>query len=145
MIPALEKLGGQDGLVQKLKSHMTDGIAPSEVKEREETFGKNYVEPEPPDTLLELAWEALQDPCLIFLCFAACVSFIVGIIFDEGMEWLEGMAILAAVFVVVAVTAGNNYQKEQQFRALRYAHYASRFLLPCDRSLLPYSQVSFAM
>ncbi len=36
-----------------------------------------------------MAWDALQDPCLIFLCFAALVSFIVGIIFDEGMEWLE--------------------------------------------------------
>ena len=116
--PALEKLGGSEGIVKKLKSHLTDGIAPAEVKQREEAFGRNYVEPDPPDTLLELAWEALQDPCLIFLCFAACVSFLVGIIFDEGMEWLEGMAILGAVFVVVAVTAVNNWKKEQQFRAL---------------------------
>jgi len=116
--PALEKLGGAEGIVKKLKSHMIDGIDPSAVPKHEEAFGKNYVEPDPADTLLELAWEALQDPCLIFLCFAACVSFIVGIVFDEGMEWLEGMAILGAVFVVVAVTATSNYQKEQQFRAL---------------------------
>jgi hypothetical protein len=34
------------------------------------------------------------------------------------MEWLEGMAILSAVFVVVAVTSVNNYEKEKQFRAL---------------------------
>jgi len=60
VVPALEKLGGEDGLVKALNSHMTNGIAPSEVPQREEVFGKNYVEPDPPDTLLELAWEALQ-------------------------------------------------------------------------------------
>ena len=118
VLPALDRLGGAEGLVQKLKSHFSAGIAPAEVAQRELVFGKNYVEPDPPDTLLELAWEALQDPCLIFLCFAASVSFIVGIVFDEGMEWIEGMAILAAVFVVVAVTSINNYKKDQQFRAL---------------------------
>eukprot|EP00961_Rhodomonas_salina_P218835 2958125-Rhodomonas_salina.1 len=42
-----------------------------------------------------MAWEALQDPCLIFLCFAAMVSFVVGIIFDEGMEWLEVTSLLS--------------------------------------------------
>jgi Ca2+ transporting ATPase len=31
---------------------------------------------------------------------------------------LQGLAILSAVVVVVAVTAINDYQKEQQFRAL---------------------------
>ena len=39
---------------------MTDGIAPSEVKNRQEIFGKNKVEPDPPDTIWELAWDALQ-------------------------------------------------------------------------------------
>ena len=39
---------------------MTDGIAPSEVKDRQEIFGKNKVEPDPPDTIWELAWDALQ-------------------------------------------------------------------------------------
>eukprot|EP00285_Hemiselmis_virescens_P009234 CAMPEP_0173407858 /NCGR_PEP_ID=MMETSP1356-20130122/68224_1 /TAXON_ID=77927 ORGANISM="Hemiselmis virescens, Strain PCC157" /NCGR_SAMPLE_ID=MMETSP1356 /ASSEMBLY_ACC=CAM_ASM_000847 /LENGTH=470 /DNA_ID=CAMNT_0014369085 /DNA_START=69 /DNA_END=1478 /DNA_ORIENTATION=+ len=37
------------------------------------------------------------------------------------MEWVEGLAILSAVFVVVTVTAVNDYQKEQQFRALNKA------------------------
>ncbi|KAJ1486890.1 hypothetical protein T484DRAFT_1788313, partial [Baffinella frigidus] len=39
---------------------------------------------------------AAMDPCLIFLCFAAMVSFLVGIMFDQGLEWLEGVAILCA-------------------------------------------------
>jgi len=66
-----------------------------------------------------MAWQALQDPCLIFLCFAACVSFLVGLAGPPGsLEWLEGVAILCAVGVVVTVSAVNDYQKEQQFRAL---------------------------
>ena len=63
VLPALDRLGGAEGLVQKLKSHISEGIAPAGVPERELVFGKNYVEPDPPDTLLELAWEAAaEDP-----------------------------------------------------------------------------------
>ena len=47
------------------------------------------------------------------------VSFIVGVL-TEGIEtgWIEGFAIFIAVFIIVAVTAVNNYLKEKQFRKL---------------------------
>jgi P-type E1-E2 ATPase len=32
--------------------------------------------------------------------------------------WLDGVAILIAVVLIVSVTAGNNYMKDQQFRRL---------------------------
>ncbi|EKX52947.1 hypothetical protein GUITHDRAFT_161121 [Guillardia theta CCMP2712] len=118
VLPALEELGGHEGIVKKLRTDSVNGISSSEVDTRKSFFGSNYVEPDPPDSIFQIAWEALQDPCLIFLCFAACVSFFVGIVFNEGMEWLEGLAILSAVFVVVTVSAVNDYKKEQQFRAL---------------------------
>jgi len=118
VLPGLEKLGGQDGLISSLKTNTAQGIRDSEVETRRSVFGSNYVEPEPPTSIWELAWDALQDPCLIFLCFAALVSFFVGVIFNEGMEWLEGIAILSAVIVVVTVSAVNDYQKDQQFREL---------------------------
>lgn len=35
-----------------------------------------------------------------------------------GQGWIEGVAILIAVFIVAIVTAGNDYSKELQFRAL---------------------------
>ena len=35
-----------------------------------------------------------------------------------GDSWIEGAAIMAAVAVVVLVTAVNNFQKEAQFREL---------------------------
>ena len=53
------------------------------------------------------------------LCVAAIVSLVVGIL-KEGLEkgWMEGVSIWIAVFLVVAVGAGNNYMKEQQFAKL---------------------------
>ena len=108
------------GIIEKLRTDASAGIHgdEDEVARRKQHFGSNYVEPEPPESILQMAWNALQDPCLIFLCFAACVSFFVGIVFDQGLEWLEGVAILCAVFVVVTVSAVNDYQKEKQFREL---------------------------
>ena len=41
---------------------------------------------------------------------------------EEGSEeagWIEGVAILVAVLVVVFVTAFNDWQKEKQFRGLQ--------------------------
>eukprot|EP00283_Hemiselmis_rufescens_P003929 CAMPEP_0173418082 /NCGR_PEP_ID=MMETSP1357-20121228/310_1 /TAXON_ID=77926 /ORGANISM="Hemiselmis rufescens, Strain PCC563" /LENGTH=1081 /DNA_ID=CAMNT_0014380511 /DNA_START=137 /DNA_END=3382 /DNA_ORIENTATION=- len=119
VLPGLEAFGGPAGLCVKLQTASNTGIPASEVKARREHFGSNYVEPEPPETIWMMAWNALQDPCLIFLCFAALVSFLVGMAGPAGsMEWLEGVAILCAVGVVVTVSAVNDYKKEQQFRAL---------------------------
>lgn len=37
----------------------------------------------------------------------------------ENLEWIEGVAILVAVLVVVFVTAFNDWRKERQFRGLQ--------------------------
>uniref|UniRef100_A0A7S4L6L8 Cation-transporting P-type ATPase N-terminal domain-containing protein n=1 Tax=Guillardia theta TaxID=55529 RepID=A0A7S4L6L8_GUITH len=84
VLPALEELGGHEGIVKKLRTDSVNGISSSEVDTRKSFFGSNYVEPDPPDSIFQIAWEALQDPCLIFLCFAAFVSFFFGILFHQG-------------------------------------------------------------
>lgn len=38
---------------------------------------------------------------------------------ESQANWIEGAAILVAVFVVVFVTAFNDWQKERQFRGLQ--------------------------
>lgn len=50
---------------------------------------------------------------------ASAVSLVIGIL-TEGIEtgWIEGFAIFVAVFIIVSVTAINNYLKEKQFRNL---------------------------
>ena len=41
---------------------------------RKRHFGKNYIEPIPPDSYLKLAFEALTDKTLIILMVAAAIS-----------------------------------------------------------------------
>jgi len=41
------------------------------------------------------------------------------VIFLANLEWIEGVAILVAVLVVVFVTAINDWRKERQFRGLK--------------------------
>lgn len=53
------------------------------------------------------------------LCVAAVVSLVLGIA-TEGLEhgWYEGTSILVAIVIIVTVTSGNNWVKEQQFKKL---------------------------
>jgi hypothetical protein len=59
--------------------------------------------------------EALDDFTLKILLVAACLSIglEVGVASaeDRSTAWIEGFAILIAVFVCAMVTAVNNYQK----------------------------------
>ena len=50
--------------------------------------------------------------CVLFACQAVDDP-------TKGVEWIEGAAILAAVVVIVLVTAINNWSKEKQFRGLQ--------------------------
>eukprot|EP00286_Rhodomonas_abbreviata_P006837 CAMPEP_0181326618 /NCGR_PEP_ID=MMETSP1101-20121128/21609_1 /TAXON_ID=46948 /ORGANISM="Rhodomonas abbreviata, Strain Caron Lab Isolate" /LENGTH=1138 /DNA_ID=CAMNT_0023435113 /DNA_START=148 /DNA_END=3564 /DNA_ORIENTATION=+ len=102
-----------------LDVNMDKGIDESEVEKRQGMYGKNVIPLQEQTSLFELMLEALKDPTLIFLCFAAVVSLIIGVFVEQDpMGWLEGTAILTAVFVVVMVGSVNDYQKESQFRAL---------------------------
>lgn len=56
---------------------------------------------------------------MLVLLGAGVLSLVLALGLDEGSDnWIEGAAIMAAVAVVVLVTAVNNFQKEAQFREL---------------------------
>ena len=59
---------------------------------------------------------------LRILCVAAVVSLVLGVA-TEGWAhgWMEGTSILMAVVIIVTVTSGNNWIKEQQFKKLNKA------------------------
>ncbi|CAI5448419.1 unnamed protein product [Caenorhabditis angaria] len=133
---ALEKInatyGGVEGLCQKLKTDPINGLPtdPAGLQRRQEAFGKNEIPPSPSKSFFRLAWEALQDITLVILLVAALVSL--GLSFYKPPEehasndsseqeagWIEGVAILVAVLVVVMVTALNDWTKEKQFRGLQ--------------------------
>jgi hypothetical protein len=57
---------------------------------------------------------ALGDKTLIVLCISAVVSIILGLAFEDPKTgWIEGTAILMAVFIVATVTSANDYSKVQ--------------------------------
>ena len=69
--------------------------------------------------LWELVVEALGDTTLIMLMVLAAVNIAIGI-YKEGIEhgWVDGVAIYAAVVIIVSIAAGNNWSKEKQFQKL---------------------------
>ena len=90
-----------DGLLAQLASDRDNGISGTDLEKRREAFGVNYIEPPPMTSLLELMWEAVQDPTLILLLIAAFVNLILGYFFhaEHAAEpwWLEGVAISGTV------------------------------------------------
>ncbi|XP_024083389.1 plasma membrane calcium-transporting ATPase 2 isoform X3 [Cimex lectularius] len=133
-VSKIQELGGVQEICKKLYTSPSEGLSGSQtdMAHRRETFGSNTIPPKPPKTFLQLIWEALQDVTLIILQIAAIVSL--GLSFykpadeqdaavpddEEGIHgWIEGLAILISVIVVVIVTAFNDYTKERQFRGLQ--------------------------
>ncbi|XP_045126514.1 plasma membrane calcium-transporting ATPase 4-like [Portunus trituberculatus] len=137
------KFGRVQDVCDGLLSNPTEGISsdPEDLDVRREYYGSNVIEPKPPPSFLRLVFEALKDTTLIILQVAAVLSIVLSFFHaevggkdaDEGQTilpspedekeqappWIEGVAILAAVAVVVLVTAFNDYTKERQFRGLQ--------------------------
>ncbi|ESO12682.1 hypothetical protein HELRODRAFT_63344 [Helobdella robusta] len=120
-----------------------------DLKQRRSQYGRNEIPPKPPKSFLRLVWEALHDVTLIILIIAAIISIGLSFYkpdthsksmnlnnfyrtayqiaysietvdsSESEASWIEGVAILAAVVVVVFVTAFNDWRKERQFRGLK--------------------------
>lgn len=94
--------------------------------DRKRVYGENRLPERKSKSLLELMWIAIQDKVLILLSIAAVVSLALGLYRtfghddEEGadVEWVEGVAIIVTVCIVVIVGALNDWQKELQFRKL---------------------------
>jgi magnesium-transporting ATPase (P-type) len=106
-----------------LKSSLENGISNDDLSKQERVhfFGANVIPKGKSKTFLRLMLDALADTLLIILSIASVFSIIVGstIAKDPSVEWIEGLAIMSSVVIVVLVTALNDYQKEKQFKALQ--------------------------
>ncbi|KER32593.1 hypothetical protein T265_01286 [Opisthorchis viverrini] len=125
-----DRFGGLSGLCRSLKTSPTDGLTEDDFTKRKEKYNVNVIAKQRPKTFCELVGAALQDLTLIVLIVAAVISLALSLYlkygqattFDESegqAGWIEGVAILIAVVVVVLVVALNDYQKEKQFRGLQ--------------------------
>ena len=92
--------------------------------DRRRVFNENRLPKKKTKSILQLAWIAYKDKILILLSFAALISLALGIYQSVGglhapdepaVEWVEGVAIVVAIFIVVSVGALNDWQKERQF------------------------------
>ncbi|KAF2754631.1 calcium transporting P-type ATPase-like protein [Pseudovirgaria hyperparasitica] len=91
--------------------------------DRIRAFKDNRLPERKSKSFFRLAWMAFNDKILILLTIAALISLALGIFEstqphpngEPRVEWVEGVAIMVAVFVVVSVGALNDWQKERQF------------------------------
>ncbi|GAA97755.1 hypothetical protein E5Q_04434, partial [Mixia osmundae IAM 14324] len=110
------------------------------IADRQRIFGANKLPTRQSKSLLKLMWLAMQDKVLIILSIAAVVSLALGLYQDLGtpaevvpcptgspagqvctapqVDYVEGVAIIAAILIVVIIGSVNDYQKERQFRRL---------------------------
>lgn len=117
----LERRGGTCKLLCDLCVLPQDGLSDNDdIKAKQTQFGKNEMPKKSLTPFWKLLWEAGADPMLRILMIAAVVSLVLGIAFGENpkIEWIEGAAIFLAVWIVIIVTAVNDYVKEKQFANL---------------------------
>ncbi|KAF5371839.1 hypothetical protein D9615_009535 [Tricholomella constricta] len=119
-----------DPLSEKDKEKETETDADTmnaSIDERRRVFGPNILPTRPSKSLLQLMWLALKDKVLVLLSIAAVVSLALGLFQDFGtppqpgevpVDWVEGVAIMVAVAIVVIVGSLNDWQKERQFKTL---------------------------
>ncbi|KAJ1307270.1 hypothetical protein OPQ81_001382 [Rhizoctonia solani] len=107
------------------------------VEDRRRVYGTNVLPSRKSKGLLLLMWLALKDKVLVLLSVAAVVSLALGLYSDFGtppemvvctsgqglceaprVDWVEGVAIMIAILIVVIVGSLNDWQKERQFRKL---------------------------
>ena len=111
-------LSGVDALVDMVGLDVAFGLTPDQIESNRATFGTNAMPASPTTSYFMLLVGALSDTTLLILIAAACVSFAIGYWEDPKIGWIEGAAIFIAVFLVSNISAGNDYSKELQFRAL---------------------------
>ena len=92
-----------------------EGLSLNEVERNRQIYGLNVLPKVRQKHFLEFVWDASQDKILILLAVSAVVSLSVH--FENG-GWIEGVAILLAVVIVVLVNAVNDWKKDLLFRAL---------------------------
>ncbi|KAF4970412.1 hypothetical protein FSARC_2556 [Fusarium sarcochroum] len=95
--------------------------------DRKKIFRDNRLPEKKSKSLLEIAWTTYNDKVLILLTIAAIVSLALGLYqtfggeHEEGeprVEWVEGVAIIVAIVIVVLVGTINDWHMQRQFTRL---------------------------
>lgn len=134
---ALKALGGLQGLARGLHVNLDVGLSVDEVgthvtkdspPARIRVYGHNRLPPKKPKSIWKLAWITFKEAVLVLLTVAGVISLALGLYETFGVptepgtptpvDWVEGVAILSAVLIVVVVASHNDWQKEKAFANL---------------------------
>lgn len=92
--------------------------------DRHRIFSNNTLPEKQAKSIFQLMWMAYNDKVLLLLTGAAIISLALGLYQTFGqehepgepkVEWVEGVAIIIAILIVVFVGSVNDWQKERQF------------------------------
>ncbi|TDZ15396.1 Calcium-transporting ATPase 2 [Colletotrichum orbiculare MAFF 240422] len=93
--------------------------------DRSRVYGRNVLPPKKGKSIWQLMYVELSEKVIILLSVAGVISLALGLYQTFGVErppgsppsveWVEGVAITAAVVIVVVVGSHNNWQKEKAF------------------------------
>lgn len=133
----LESVGGPEALFRILVTDPVNGLSDSQLTESElnlrtQQYGQNVLPVKKMNGLFKIMLMTLDDKVLIILIIAALISLALGLYetfgepaeyYNDGtkipnVDWVEGVAILAAVVIVTIVGSVNDWQKERQFAKL---------------------------
>jgi len=95
--------------------------------QRRAVFLDNHLPPKKQLSFLKRVWMAYNDPVLFLLTAAAAVSLAIGLYqtfttthtaSNPPVEWVEGVAIIVAIVIIVLAGSINDWQKSRQFKKL---------------------------
>jgi len=94
--------------------------------DRKRVFGDNRIPHKKEQSIFKLAWMEYCDAILVLLTVCAITTIGVGVyqavgqkVQRETFSWPEGVAICAAVLIVVALEAANDWRKQHHFLKLQ--------------------------
>lgn len=107
----------------ELAPKKTGEVTQGSFEDRKRIFDDNRLPERKAKSIFQLMWLAYNDKVLIVLTVAAVIALALGLYQslgteEGGVEWIEGVAIIVAIVVVVVVGAVNDWQKERQFAKL---------------------------
>ncbi|OMJ76259.1 hypothetical protein SteCoe_24392 [Stentor coeruleus] len=121
-IDRIEKMGGIHVFEDLLCVDFSTGLTGADFPRRKTFYGKNKRRKGKEKTYWDYVKDAISDKILIILLIMGAISLALGLGLEpehRSYAWIEGFAIVFAVFLVVTVMSLNDYQKAKKFKELQ--------------------------
>ena len=125
---AAKKPASSGRIVPREEGLITQHNVSGQYADRHRVFKDNRLPVKKPVSIWRLFWNAYNDRILMLLTGAAIISLALGIYEAVGggrqpgdppsVDWVEGLAIIIAIVLVVIVTGLNDYRRDRQFTKL---------------------------